>query len=367
VGQATGKKVSRRRGVALALASLVGSLGLAELGARTLHRGAFPFLNTFVADSRYGVRLAPEARTRVRSRLGRITEIRTDARGFRGPGMRDAATRLLLLGDSQVMGYGVDYPDTIGAQLERRLGPSAAVYAAAAPSWGPAESLLALDEIGPLFRPQTVIFFANAANDWTEVAVPNARRTTAIDGWAAGYVPDAAAPLDFPGRAWLLSRSHLVLAARQLAGYIGGAELPSADGAQLLLRDLDRLRQTKDGHRSRLTAALLAAADRCQALGCQVIAAALPLDVQVDGREWQKYHARPVDLRPTLSLLTDLVADAHDAGLVAVDLTGPLRAVEPGAFLPDDYHLSPRGAAAVADALAKRVAAPLTIAARSTP
>src|SRR5687768_3264761 len=106
--------------------SLAAGLAIAELGAGRLHGGAFPYLNLFENDSRYGVRLAPNASTRVRSRDGRITEISTNALGFRGPewpqGAPAGRRRVLVLGDSQVLGYGVAFEDTMGAQLARLSG-----------------------------------------------------------------------------------------------------------------------------------------------------------------------------------------------------------------------------------------------------
>jgi hypothetical protein len=258
---------------------------------------------------------------------------------------------VLLLGDSQMLGYGVDWPSTIAPELERALG-GAVVLDAAVPSWGPAEYVTALAELAPRYRPRTVLFVANAANDWFEAAVPNRKRTTARDGWAARFGDGATAPRAFPGRAFLMGRSHLVLAARQLAGYIGGAELPPSSAALTLARDVSRLRRAEPGHRSPVTPALLAAADACRALGCRVVAVALPLDVQVSPAEWRKYREPAHDLGATEALLDDFVADARDAGLGAVNLLPALRDAEPGAFLPDDYHLSPRGHRAAAQAIA---------------
>src|SRR5689334_452908 len=98
-----------RRKVAFSLGSLLLGLVAAEGLARAVHRGAFPYLNIFAADPRYGVRLQPSTSTRVRSRDGRITEIATNELGFRGPawprpqeGDGGGGRRVLLLGDSQV-------------------------------------------------------------------------------------------------------------------------------------------------------------------------------------------------------------------------------------------------------------------------
>ncbi|MSP60375.1 MAG: hypothetical protein EXR72_08545 [Myxococcales bacterium] len=345
--------------VVMAGLSVVVSLGIAELAANLLHRGAWPYLNLFQADARYGVRLRAGATTRLRSRTGRVTEIATNALGFRGPewprplpSRGPVAGRVLLLGDSQVLGFGVEEADTFAALLPAAVGRPLEVLNAGVPSWGPAESVLALAELGPRYRPSHVVFVANAANDWFEALAPNTRRTTERDGWAGRFVPGEAPRVEFPGRALVMNRSHVALAVRELIEHTRHGVLPPAEPALRLLADLPQLRRSDDGHRSRLTASLLAARDLCRELGCTVVAVALPLDLQVDAREWKKYRAAPVDLAATTVLLDDFLTDAREAGLPALDLLPPLRAASPGAFLDDDYHLSSRGHLVVATALA---------------
>lgn len=348
-----------RAKVAFSLGSLALALLAAEGLARAVHHGAFPYLNVFAADARYGVRLQPGTSTRVRSRDGRLTDITTNALGFRGPewpAADDGRHRILVLGDSQMFGYGVAWADAFPAQLERALGGGAVVMDAAVPSWGPGESVLALRDLGPAYRPRTVLFVANAANDWFE-SVPNRDRTTARDGWAAR--PGEPAPAWFPLRGWLLGRSHLVLAVRQLAHHIGDAELPPVDPVLALVRELPELRAVPAPYRSRLTPALEEAVKACRPLGCAVMVLLLPRDAQVDAREWAKYGEAPQDLSATEALLRDLAADAGARGIPAVDLLPVLRAAEPGAFLPDDYHLSARGHAAIAAAVAAKLSSPL--------
>lgn len=329
--------------------SVLLALGIAETAASALHRGAFPYLNLFVADAQYGVRLEASSSTRVRSRDGRITELSTNSLGFRGPewASPSGARSVLLLGDSQVMGYGVPWSSTMTARLEQLSGARA--FAAAVPSWGPHESLLALSELGPRLRPTHVVFVANGANDWFESA-PNVRRTTARDGWAAS--PSSARGVDFPLRGLLLGRSHLVLAVRQLAHVIGRAEQPAAEPALRLAHDVAALRAGHGAFRSALGPSLSRAVELCRPLGCEVIAVALPLDVQVSPAEWAKYRSKGTDMTATEALLEDFVADARGLGVPAVDLLPALRAAEPGAFLPDDYHLSASGHDVAARAIA---------------
>ncbi|MEZ4266182.1 MAG: hypothetical protein R3F39_07370 [Myxococcota bacterium] len=355
--------------------SLLCGLALAELAAAALDGFAYPFLNVFVADADYGVRLEAGASTRTVSRDGHVTAIAINAQGFRGPDWTPASVpldaptavvpgRVLLLGDSQIFSYGVDEADGLAAALTRALPPGAEVLNAAVPTWGPPESVRALAELAPTYRPETVVFTANLANDWTEVRVPNARRTTARDGFAAYRLHDAPELSDFPGRAWLFGRSHLFLAVRRLLAATAERPPETAAVARRLLTDLPQLSRPDGPHRSRLTASLLAAQEVCRPLGCRVVLLALPLDLQVHPSEWAKYHGAPFDLAPTEVLLDHLLSDAARHRIPALDLRPPLRAASPGAFLPDDYHLSPAGHAAVAAALAPVIAA--TVAAAPT-
>jgi hypothetical protein len=121
--------------------------------------------------------------------------------------------------------------------------------------------------------------------------------------------------------------------------------------ARLLKTRLEEVGAAEGEHRSRMTRSVLRARDVCHRLGAQLVVATLPLDVQVHAGEWRKYRTWPRDLSDTERLAVDLVADARDAGILAVDLLPALRAASPGAFLSDDYHLSARGHRAVADVL----------------
>lgn len=98
----------------------------------------------------------------------------------------------------------------------------------------------------------------------------------------------------------------------------------------------------------------------CDEHGAELVVVALPIDVQVDRREWDKYGVQDgPDMRDSLVLLDDLVADARALGLRALDATAALRDAEPGAFLDHDIHMTARGHAAVAAALAEVMAAPI--------
>jgi lysophospholipase L1-like esterase len=345
----------RRLLAGIAIFALFGGLGLgaSELAVGAVRGFAFPYLNLFRSDAVYGVRLAPHAATRTRSREGRVTRVRTNALGFRGPEWTPATApvkgRVLLLGDSQVFGYGVDEAEAMAARLASRTGGE--VLNAAVPTWGPTEYARAAAELVPRYRPEHVVFVGNVANDWFEAKVPNTRRTAARDGWATRAVARAPAR-DFPGRAGLMSRSQLVFLARSLATVVRARGLPKNLAAEHLARQAGRVRARDGGFFTPLAKHVQRTRDVCARYGCRVTVAALPLDVMVDAREQDKYASPPRDLRAAQRLLDDLLLDSTRLGVHALNLHPVLVDASPGAFLPDDYHLSPRGHDAVAAALA---------------
>lgn len=345
-------------GLALALAA-------GELVAAVALRGAYPTLNLYEADPVWGVRLTPDAETRVASPNGTPTDYRTNALGFRGPqwpaparDKRPVPGRVLVVGDSQVMGWGVPEDAVFTHHLATADRPIE-VLAAGVPTWGPIEYTRAVTELAARYRPERVVYLINAANDWLEAPVPNPRRTTARDGWARVPLgPDRDATTDFPLRRFLLGRSHLVIALRMWIDPPSPGLAPVI--ATRFFDDLAALAAPDGPHRSRLTRYVLAARDACRRAGCELIPALLPADLQVDPDELGKYGVAPRDTRPTLVLGEDLAKDLAEApGLAGlVDLRPALVAASPGAFLPDDYHLSPAGHAVVARVLRERLAAP---------
>lgn len=366
--ESSGPDRRRPAGLGLKLTLTVGSLGLALAAAEGLARladgGAFPYVNVFERDARYGVRLRPGASTRVRTRSGRVTTLDVGPLGFRerAPAGAPSPARFhtLLLGDSQVMGYGVEAEDTMAAQLQGRTGVD--VLAAAVPSWGPTESALAAEALVPRLGPKVIVFFANVANDWSEALAPNVLRSDARDGWLTRRRSDLPEPVSFPGRAWLFGRSHLVFALRELSALTGSAAAASpslgAPAAEQMLDQLAELSRPRGRDRSRITPELRRAAQVCRAAGCRVILAVLPIDVQVDAAEWSKYRRPARDLHALDALTSALLADARDLDVDAIDLL-PTLAGHAGVFLDDDPHLSAQGHAAIAAALAPMIRADL--------
>jgi len=346
--------------VGAAFGSLVLALALGELIATCAMGGVYPTLNIYEPDLVYGVHLTPDTTTRVVSPDGTVTDFRTNGLGFRGdqwPPKTDSATpiagcvagRVLVVGDSQVMGWGVAEEAVFVRHLD-----GYEVLAAGVPTWGPLEYARAVSELVPSYRPERVVLVINAANDWQEAPLPNFRRTTARDGWARVPLgtPEGDDFTDFPLRRFLLGRSHLVMAVRFLID-------PPSKGlppvlATRFMGDLPIHLRPDAPYRSRITRQVEKARAVCARLGCELMPVLLPMDIQVHPSEWAKYLVPPLDARPSLVLATALQADEPDL----VDLMPALVRASPGAFLPDDYHLSAAGHAAVAAVLRERLARP---------
>ena len=507
----TAPKHRRRPLRALSIAAQVAvGLGLgaaiAELAFSARDDGAFPHVNFYVADPALGVRLEPGATMRFRLRDNPVSTIRVNSTGYRGgewpaPG---GAAEVIVVGDSQVFGLGVDDDATFSAVLAERTGRT--VINAGVPTYGPAEYRAVAEELLERRGAGTVVVALNLVNDPFELDRPNRERHAVWDGWAVRSETAPAAISDFPGRRWLMSRSHAVYAlrrwlhreatqlgteevdpldlgtpsegllgdlvarskeaqARALAEEAAAAKALAAKRARLgavdgelaerrdaldaaivrhsndfdwfdrkvakaqpgdiveeeyaessrsvlvtaaLLREAARKRQraldeaieaearrAKRGageaepvgalvaaeaalvaERQRLRDELAAgtpAIDRppglfrdtlaafkeaCAARGAALVVVALPIDVQVDPREWAKYGvAEAPDMSEAQVLIDDLLADAEALEVPALDATAALRAASPGAFLDHDIHMTAKGHAALAEALAATLAA----------
>jgi hypothetical protein len=200
--------------VGQALIGLTVGLAIAEGAFHARDHGAFPHLNVYVADAERGVRLAPGATERLAYGDNPVTSIRINAAGLRGAELGPPADgEVVVVGDSQVFGLGVQEDETTPAQLGKALGR--AVVNAGVPTYGPPEYAALLDEMLAARRPKLVVYVVNFANDLFEANRPNTERHAVWDGWAVRKETAPSHVATFPGRALLYGKSHLVYALRQ--------------------------------------------------------------------------------------------------------------------------------------------------------
>jgi len=196
------------------LAGLLGGLVIAELGFRHRDGRAFPHVNFYRPDPELGVRLEPGATEQVAFGGNPITSVRINAAGYRGadwpaPGKDE----VLVVGDSQVFGLGVEEAQTFSAGLAELA--HRPVINAGVPTYGPDEYRAVIAELIGTRHPTTVVLGLNMVNDLFEASHPNRTRHAVWDGWAVRKESAPADVASFPGRDFLYRRSHLFFALRK--------------------------------------------------------------------------------------------------------------------------------------------------------
>jgi hypothetical protein len=197
----------------VALGVLVG-LAVTEGVFRLRDGGAFPRLNVYEPDPTLGVRLRPGATERLAFNGNPPTQVRINSQGFRGgepppPG----ANEILVVGDSQAFGLGVEESESFARRLEAEL-PGHEVFNAGVPTYGPPEFYEVTRRLLIARGATTVVYVVNLANDLFEAGRPNLDRHVAVDGWALRRESAAFGVTEFPGRSLIFRDSHAFFAYR---------------------------------------------------------------------------------------------------------------------------------------------------------
>lgn len=309
-----------RRGASIVL-GLAAGLAAAEGIFYARDHGAFPHLNLYVPDAELGVRLRPGSSQRLAFSGNPVTQVRVNADGFRGAELPPPSDgEILVVGDSQVFGLGVEEDETFSAQLARALtdkGRPRAVINAGVPTYGPAEYGALVEELAAKRRIGTVIYVVNFVNDLFEAGRPNRDRHRVWDGWAVRTETAPERVTSFPGRELLFRRSHAFYALRRLLFGRAAPELHLASEGSW--RDLlSAADEAKEAHEEAERATAKLARERRRELkraAEDVIAAQLKLedlayksypelDQTAEGIEYRKKHGNPGDI---------LIVEAHGA------------------------------------------------------
>ncbi|MFT3773146.1 MAG: hypothetical protein QM820_47805 [Minicystis sp.] len=197
------------------VAGLAVGLGLSEVAFSVRDHGAFPHLNLYAPDPALGVRLIPGESMKLAFGGNPVTGVRINGAGFRGPELpAPGGDEVVVVGDSQVFGLGVEENETFSARLEGLL-PGTRVINAGVPTYGPPEYDRVLAEILEKRKPKRVVYVVNFANDLFEAERPNTERHAVWDGWAVRRETAPAHVAGFPGRDLLFRKSHAVFALRR--------------------------------------------------------------------------------------------------------------------------------------------------------
>jgi hypothetical protein len=238
----------RRRRLLQLLFGVVFGLVLTELSFRLRDHGAFPHINLYIPDAKLAVRLRPNSSEKISFSGNPVSSVRINSDGYRGadwgpPGENE----ILVLGDSQAFGLGVDEDKTFSAELAKKLGRT--VIDAGVPTYGPDEYNGVLAELLAKRKPKTVIWTVNMANDLFEASRPNTERHRIWDGWAVRKETAPARMRWFPGRSWLMRDSHAVFALRGLWFRATADDGNAATASEGTYRDLVAAGQDSDSKR----------------------------------------------------------------------------------------------------------------------
>ena len=195
------------------LAGLLVGLGLVEAAFYARAGGAFPHVNCYLPDAELGVRLEPGATQRISFSGNPVTSVRINQAGLRGADLPPPADgEIIVVGDSQVFGLGVEEDETFSARLAAETGRP--VVNAGVPTYGPPEYAALARRLAAERKPETVVFTVNFVNDLFEWDAPNAQRHAEWDGWAVRTETAPESVVDYPGRRWVMRESHAVFALR---------------------------------------------------------------------------------------------------------------------------------------------------------
>lgn len=206
-------------------------------------QGAFPHLNVYQANAELGVQLEPRAEQKISFGGNPVTSVRIGDAGLRAPatGAPPDQVAVVVLGDSQVFGLGVEYEDTFSAKLGEKL--KKPVLNAGIPTYGPREYNAVLGRLLDEQKVEHVVYVVNIANDLFEAARPNKERHVSWDGWAVRIETAPEDVTEFPGRRWLYGRSHAFFALRKWLYRqevdLDDAAFPSEGGWQDLIKEGD--------------------------------------------------------------------------------------------------------------------------------
>jgi hypothetical protein len=188
----------------LAISSLI-TAGVCEGIIRFADGNSRPMIRLFEQDGVAGqIRLQPNGSARIGSPHGEPWEIHTDEEGHRLSSQAVSDLSWIVVGDSQVMGSGVDDPFPFPALMQL---DGLGVHNLGVPGYGVGDALWAATTHLDKYEAQGVVIIINQMNDWEEVEAPVGARYTVRGGWLLDAEDAATARGTFLGSP--LSRSHL--------------------------------------------------------------------------------------------------------------------------------------------------------------
>lgn len=314
--------------------------------------------------------------------------VELNSAGFRGPELREADKRVLVLGDSLVLSANVVQEDTFTVQLGTRLSATGTDWEAinaGLESYGPDQSLLQVQALLPKLRPDLVVLVLCAHNDFGDLhrnklfglddqghlksqKVLLGPTLKAIFAQRQAYAAKPAlyralqalrergqglsldAPLDFVPDYLRAARYQYEDAVTRHNPVVDDIERDTWDADVAIHPDWP----SSQHKRALMTRVLAAMGASCQEAGVPIVAIVVPSAVDVDpGFLIRVDQKRYPQYSPT-TLAEALTECAREAGLPVRNLQALLEANDPAQLFVggDDFHWNPRAQALCAEACA---------------
>ena len=315
--------------------------------------------------------------------------VELSSEGFRGPELRQADKRVLVVGDSLVLSANVTQAETFVAQLATELsadGTDWEAINAGIESYGPDQSLLQMQELLPKLKPDLVVLVLCAHNDFGDLhrnklfgldskgelvrqkvqlgptlrAVFAARRAyaakpaiwRAIQAWRErGSAPALGEPLDFVPDYLLAARYQYEDAVTHHSPVVDDIERDTWDADVAIQPDWPSSK-----HKRALMILVLAAmGELCEQAKVRLVALVVPSAVDVDPGFLIRVDADRYPTYESTRLSELMTACAAQAGLPVLNLQELLESHEPGSLFVggDDFHWNARAQALCAKACAE--------------
>ncbi len=310
--------------------------------------------------------------------------------GLRGPELRVAERRMLVVGDSLVLGANVSRRFTFAVQLEERLAASGVdweVLNAGAESYGPDQTLLQLEEQLPLLNPDEVVLVLCANNDFGDLhrnklfgieSNGELKRQKIQLGKALLQLFDYRSRVSAQPALWRIARHWRRLRNASIPGgedwiglYLRAARFQYQDAVVQRSPVVDDVeRDTYDAdmsihpewpsseHKRKLMTLVLARiASVCEAAEARLTVVVVPSAVDVAPNSVIQVEAERFPTYNPLALSSALSECALEAGIDTLDLTEMFLASDPATLFssPEDFHWNARAQALAADLWVERM------------
>ncbi|GMW07149.1 MAG: SGNH/GDSL hydrolase family protein [Gammaproteobacteria bacterium] len=269
------------------------------------------------------------------------TTVHINSHGFRGPERSydkpPGTTRVVVLGDSFVWGFGVEQEELFTTLVEKQLGPGAEVVNLAVSGYSTDQELLVYRNAGHRYAPDVVVLVV-ASNDVAD----NAR--------SVAYVVYGKPLFELEGDRLTLTNEPVPLAP------LWERAVFSLARQSYVLNQLNRLRETWS-----LDNALETPAGQAQPVASRPFPATHAEKLTVRLIAEIRHEVEQSGAAFLVVMVDDIYAGRRfpdylaGLGMDVLSLDDYIRPDDPAAHLPEDFHWSATGHAAVAAALTPRI------------